>query len=119
MEMSKKIHAGDSLPVKARFALTRIIRPVDSDGAWSFRFLVAAGMKIRHEIIYFRLFQDVCEGRHLLTAVKYLCAYLGFASAATYLGEVGAPVAATIIVDGVAVLAAATCINGRSPAFSS
>jgi hypothetical protein len=115
--MSKKIHAGISLPARARFASTRIIRPVDSERVWSFRFLVAAGMKIRYKVIYFRLFQDVCERRHLLTTVKYLCAYLAFASTAAHLGQVGAPVAATIIVDGVAVLATSGCINVRSSAL--
>jgi hypothetical protein len=44
-----------------------------------FRIFVAAGMKIGDKIIHFRLMEDVCEGWHLVTAVKDLRAYLIFA----------------------------------------
>jgi hypothetical protein len=44
-----------------------------------FRFFVATGMKIGDKIVHFRLSQDIPEGWHLMTTMKYLCTYLVFA----------------------------------------
>jgi hypothetical protein len=61
-------------------------------------------MKIGNKVINLGFLQDICEGWHLLTALKYLYAYLSFAQQATYSREVR-PLRSTIVVDGVAVLA--------------
>jgi hypothetical protein len=44
-----------------------------------FRRFVTAGMKVGDKIVHFRLSQDISEGWHLMTAMKYLCTYLVFA----------------------------------------
>jgi hypothetical protein len=41
-------------------------------------------MKIGNKVIYLGFLQDICEGWHLLTALKYLYAYLSFAQQAAY-----------------------------------
>jgi hypothetical protein len=90
-----------------------MIRLVDLEWRWLFQLFVTAGMKIGDKIIHFCFLQDVCEGWHLTTALKYLCAYLGFAQQTAYSGEVGA-FGATIVAYGMALLAA-TVGKGRRP----
>ncbi|HSY68729.1 MAG TPA: hypothetical protein VK813_08800 [Edaphobacter sp.] len=41
-------------------------------------------MKIGNKVINLGFLQDICEGWHLLTALKYLYAYLSFAQQAAY-----------------------------------
>ena len=73
-------------------------------------------MKIGNKVIYLGFLQDICEGWHLLTALKYLHAYLSFAQQAAYSGEVW-PLGPTIVVDCVAVLATVVGEDRCSPAL--
>jgi hypothetical protein len=85
-------------------------------GARLFQLFVATGMKVGDKVVYLGFLQDVCEGWHLLTALKYLYAYPGFAQQAAYPGEVR-PLGSTIAVDCVAVLATVVGEDRRSPTF--
>jgi len=40
---------------------------------------ITTGMKIGDKIVHLRLSQDLSEGWHLMTTMKYLCTYLVFA----------------------------------------
>ena len=71
-------------------------------------------MKIGDKVIYLGFLQDICEGWHLMTALKYLHAYLSFAQQAAYSGEVR-PLGPAIVVDGVAVLATVVGKDRCSP----
>jgi hypothetical protein len=73
-------------------------------------------MKIGNKVVNLGFLQNICEGWHLLTALKYLNAYLRFAQQAAYPGEVW-PLGPTIVVDGVTVLATVVGKDRRSPAL--
>jgi hypothetical protein len=90
---------------KPGLATPRMIRPIDLNDVGLFRFFVTTRMKIGDKIIDFRFLQNVGEGWHLMTALKYLCAYLIFAQRAAHTGEVRS-LGAAVFADGVAVLAA-------------
>ena len=73
-------------------------------------------MQIGDKVIHLGFLQDVREGRHLMAALKYLYAYLGFVQQAAHPGEIW-PLGPTIVVDGVAVLATIVGKNSYSSAL--
>jgi hypothetical protein len=95
-----------------------MIRLVDLDRARLFRLFVATGMKIGNQIIHLGFLQNVSEGRHLMTALKDLDAYLGFVQQAAHPGEIWT-LGPTIVADGVAVLTTVVYKNSCSSALGS
>ena len=73
-------------------------------------------MQIDDKVIDLGFLQDVCEGRHLMAALKNLYAYLGFVQQAAHPGEIR-PLGASIVANGVAVLATVVGKNSCSSAL--
>jgi hypothetical protein len=70
-----------------------------------FCLFVAAGAKVRYEVVGLGFFEDIGEGWHLFAAVVDLSSDLGLVQSTAYAGEVGA-FGASVLADGVALGAA-------------
>src|ERR1700761_2507167 len=78
-----------------------------------FRFLIAAGVQVRYQIINFGCLQNVAERWHLAATLCDLTANLSFVQRATNSGQIRSSFAA-LVVDGVTVLATVTYEDGSS-----